>query len=100
MPTACTLDPLEITAARPGDPKNNYFATRRLYSRCGESKIAVFDEVKDKLSHGQTEEVIGSEATNIAEESSLEVVFRKCRIPSGASEEVDAEQISEEGLIT
>ena len=27
MPTACTLDPLEITAARPGDPGSNYFAT-------------------------------------------------------------------------
>ena len=27
MPTACTLDLLEITAARPGDPRSNYFAT-------------------------------------------------------------------------
>ena len=27
MPTACTLDSLEITAARPGDPRSKYFAT-------------------------------------------------------------------------
>ena len=26
MPTACTLDSLEITAARPGDPRSKYFA--------------------------------------------------------------------------
>ena len=26
MPTACTLDSLEITAARPGDPFDRYFA--------------------------------------------------------------------------
>ena len=32
MPTACTLDSLEITAARPGDPRSNYFAARRSYS--------------------------------------------------------------------
>ena len=32
MPTACTLDSLEITAARPEDPRSNYFAARRLNS--------------------------------------------------------------------
>jgi hypothetical protein len=26
MPTACTLDALEITTARPGDPPDRYFA--------------------------------------------------------------------------
>ena len=36
MPTACTLDALEITAARPGDPRSKYFAELRLRSRCEE----------------------------------------------------------------
>ena len=45
MPTACTLDALEITAVRPGDPRSKYFAGTAMKF----AKRAVFDEVKVKL---------------------------------------------------
>ena len=45
MPTACTLDALEITAARPGDPRSNYFATPAI----GFARMLTEDEMVTQL---------------------------------------------------
>ena len=65
MPTACTLDELEITAARPGDPPDRYFAVRATSFARMVTEDELVTQLLPSLEDEDCEDTVESIATNI-----------------------------------